>query len=72
MSSETSTDPTRRGPVAAGRPLPQRAPSRCFPLLAAATALMFTWTLLMIARASYQDTMGLIQKVFELYLAREQ
>jgi heme exporter protein C len=36
--------------------------------LAAATALMFIWTLLMIARAPYQDTMGLIQKVFYVHV----
>jgi heme exporter protein C len=38
------------------------------PALAAATALMFAWTLLMIARAPYQDTMGLIQKVFYFHV----
>jgi heme exporter protein C len=65
MSSETSTDPRSvlRHPETA-----QRAPSRFFPLLASATALMFTWTLFMIARAPYQDTMGLIQKVFYFHV----
>ncbi len=39
-----------------------------FAPLAAVTALMFAWTLLMIARAPYQDTMGLIQKVFYFHV----
>ena len=39
-----------------------------FAPLAAVTALMFGWSLWMIARAPYQDTMGLIQKVFYFHV----
>jgi heme exporter protein C len=42
--------------------------SKFFAALAATTALMFAWTLVMIARAPYQDTMGLIQKVFYFHV----
>jgi heme exporter protein C len=41
---------------------------RGFAALASATALMFAWTLWMIARAPYQDTMGLIQKIFYFHV----
>jgi heme exporter protein C len=42
--------------------------SKFFAALAAVTALMFAWTMVMIARAPYQDTMGLIQKVFYFHV----
>jgi heme exporter protein C len=44
------------------------ARSRSFDLLAVITAAMFAYTLWMIARAPYQDTMGLIQKVFYIHV----
>jgi heme exporter protein C len=41
---------------------------KLFVPLAATTALMFALTLWMIARAPYQDTMGLIQKIFYFHV----
>jgi len=41
---------------------------KLFAPLAATTALMFALTLWMIARAPYQDTMGLIQKIFYFHV----
>src|SRR5713226_8259483 len=41
---------------------------KLFAPLAATTAVMFAWTLWMIAQAPYQDTMGLIQKIFYFHV----
>src|ERR1700730_3972490 len=41
---------------------------KLFAPLAATTALMFALTLWMIARAPYQDTMGLVQKIFYFHV----
>jgi heme exporter protein C len=52
--------------MAARSPAPRTVGA--FPVLALATAIMFGYSLLKIAQAPYQDTMGLIQKVFYIHV----